>query len=175
MLCDNIKNLRKEKGMSQEELAVMLNVVRQTVSKWEQNLSVPDSDMLLKLAEVFGVSVGTLLGEETEKQEETAVQEIQQNRCTACKKKSKKRKIMTAVAVVLLVAAFLILFNIILAYFIYPFWRQSNSIAIIGGADGPTSIMVADISTDIRTRVIQIAAACVLVVIAVVIIRKSRK
>lgn len=175
MLCDNIKNLRKERGMSQEELAIRLNVVRQTVSKWEQNLSVPDSDMLVKLAEVFGVTVGTLLSEETEKQKETAVQEIQQDKCTACKKKSKKRKVMTAVAVVLLVAAFLILFNIILAYFIYPFWRQSNSIAIIGGADGPTAILVADVSTDIFARVIQIAAACVLVVIAVVIIRKSRK
>ncbi len=169
MLCDNIKNLRKEKGMSQEELAVRLNVVRQTVSKWEQNLSVPDSDMLVKLAEIFGVSVGTLLDEESAKQE------IQQNKCTACKRKSKKRKVMTAVAVVLLVAAFLILFNIVLAYFIYPFWRQSNSIAIIGGADGPTAILVADVSTDILARVIQAVAACILVVVAVVIIRKSRK
>lgn len=169
MLCDNIKNLRKEKGMSQEELAVRLNVVRQTVSKWEQNLSVPDSDMLVKLAEVFGVSVGTLLDEEP------AAQEIQQNKCTECKKKSKKRKIMTAVAVIFLVAAFLIFFNIILAYFIYPFWQQANSIAIIGGADGPTAIFVADVSNDIFSRVMQIAAACVLAVIAVVIIKKTRK
>lgn len=174
MLCDNIKNLRKERGMSQEELAVKLNVVRQTVSKWEQNLSVPDSDMLVKLAEVFGVSVGTLLDKEPAKQEETASQEIQQDKCTACRKKSKKRKVMTAVAVILLITAFLILFNIILAYFIYPFWRESHSIGIIGGADGPTAIMVADISTDILARVIQIAAACILIVIAVVIIRKSR-
>ncbi|MBO5230245.1 MAG: helix-turn-helix domain-containing protein [Clostridia bacterium] len=171
MLCDNIKNLRKEKGMSQEELAARLNVVRQTVSKWEQNLSVPDSDMLVKLAEVFGVSVGTLLGEETTKQEECEMQD----KCTACRKKSKKRKVMTAVAVVLIIAAFLILLNIILAYFIYPFWRQSNSIAIIGGADGPTAIMVADVSADIWARVIQGVAAVVLVAIAVIIIKKSKK
>ena len=51
MLSENIKNLRKEKGMSQEELAVKLNVVRQTVSKWEQNLSVPDSEMLISIAD----------------------------------------------------------------------------------------------------------------------------
>ena len=49
MLSENIKRLRKAKGLSQEELAVKLNVVRQTVSKWEQGLSVPDADLLIKL------------------------------------------------------------------------------------------------------------------------------
>ncbi|MBE6770900.1 MAG: helix-turn-helix domain-containing protein [Ruminococcaceae bacterium] len=175
MLSDNIKNFRKEKGLSQEELAIRLNVVRQTVSKWEQNLSVPDSDMLVKLAEVFEVSVGTLLGEDNSKQEDNTVQEFQQDKCTACRKKSKKRKIMTAVAVIMFIAAFLMLLNIILAYFIYPFWRESHSIGIIGGADGPTAILVADVSADILARVIQIAAACVLVVVAIVIIKKSKK
>lgn len=175
MLSDNIKNFRKEKGMSQEELAIRLNVVRQTVSKWEQNLSVPDSDMLVKLAEVFEVSVSTLLGEDNSKQEDNAVQEFHQDKCTACRKKSKKRKIMTAVAVIMFIAAFLMLINIILAYFIYPFWRESHSIGIIGGADGPTAILVADVSADILARVIQIAAACVLVVVAIVIIKKSKK
>ena len=47
MLSDNIKRIRKSKGLSQEELAIKLNVVRQTVSKWENGLSVPDSDMLI--------------------------------------------------------------------------------------------------------------------------------
>ena len=42
MLNENIKTIRKSKGLSQQELAVKLNVVRQTVSKWEQGLSVPD-------------------------------------------------------------------------------------------------------------------------------------
>ena len=51
MLNENIKNLRKAKGISQEELAVRLNVVRQTVSKWERGISVPDSGMLISLAE----------------------------------------------------------------------------------------------------------------------------
>ena len=52
MLSENLKNLRKAKGLSQEELAIKLNVVRQTVSKWEKGLSVPDSEMLIRLAEV---------------------------------------------------------------------------------------------------------------------------
>lgn len=66
MLKDNIKNLRKEKGLSQEELAIKLNVVRQTVSKWERGLSVPDSSMLISLAEELGTSVNVLLGESVE-------------------------------------------------------------------------------------------------------------
>ncbi|MCI8590501.1 MAG: helix-turn-helix transcriptional regulator [Clostridiales bacterium] len=63
MLNENMKAIRKSKGLSQQELAVKLNVVRQTVSKWEQGLSVPDSDMLLSLAEALETSVSTLLGE----------------------------------------------------------------------------------------------------------------
>ena len=61
MLNENIKALRKSKGLSQQELAVKLNVVRQTVSKWEQGLSVPDSDMLVAISEVLETPVGTLL------------------------------------------------------------------------------------------------------------------
>lgn len=63
MLNENIKKLRKSKGLSQEELAIKLNVVRQTVSKWENGLSVPDSNMLIWLADELDTSVSTLLGE----------------------------------------------------------------------------------------------------------------
>lgn len=63
MLNENIKKLRKTKGLSQEELAIKLNVVRQTVSKWENGLSVPDSSMLIALADELDTSVGVLLGE----------------------------------------------------------------------------------------------------------------
>jgi len=63
MLNENIKAIRKSKGLSQEELAVKLNVVRQTISKWEKGLSVPDSDLLLTLSEVLETPVSTLLGE----------------------------------------------------------------------------------------------------------------
>lgn len=63
MLNENIKTIRKSKGLSQEELAVKLNVVRQTVSKWEQGLSVPDADMLISISETLETPVSTLLGE----------------------------------------------------------------------------------------------------------------
>lgn len=63
MLNENIKAIRKSKGLSQEEIAVKLNVVRQTISKWEKGLSVPDSDMLISISEVLETPVSTLLGE----------------------------------------------------------------------------------------------------------------
>ena len=63
MLKENIKSIRKSKGLSQEELAIKLNVVRQTISKWEQGLSVPDAEMLISISEVFETPVSTLLGE----------------------------------------------------------------------------------------------------------------
>ena len=63
MLNENIKVRRKAKGLSQEELAVKLNVVRQTVSKWEQGLSVPDSNLLIALSEALETPVASLLGE----------------------------------------------------------------------------------------------------------------
>ncbi len=63
MLSENIKAIRKSKGLSQEELAIKLNVVRQTISKWEKGLSVPDSDMLLSISETLETPVSILLGE----------------------------------------------------------------------------------------------------------------
>lgn len=63
MLSENIKAIRKSKGLSQEELAIKLNIVRQTISKWEKGLSVPDSDMLISISEVLETPVSTLLGE----------------------------------------------------------------------------------------------------------------
>lgn len=63
MLNENIKAVRRSKGLSQEELAIKLNVVRQTVSKWERGLSVPDSEMLISLSKALGTTVSALLGE----------------------------------------------------------------------------------------------------------------
>ena len=62
MLSDNIKILRKKKGYSQETLAEQLHVVRQTISKWEKGISVPDAVMLDRMAELFEVPVSVLLG-----------------------------------------------------------------------------------------------------------------
>ena len=69
MLKDNLKTLRKNKGLSQEELSIKLNVVRQTISKWETGLSVPDAEMLVKISELFETPVSEILGESIEEKE----------------------------------------------------------------------------------------------------------
>ena len=69
MFNENLKKLRKEKGFSQEELAVKLNVVRQTISKWEKGLSVPDAQLLISLSEILETPVSVLLGETIESKE----------------------------------------------------------------------------------------------------------
>ena len=78
MLNENIKAIRKAKGLSQQELAVKVNVVRQTVSKWEQGLSVPDADMLLALSEALETPVSVLLGETVVEPEADTLQAISQ-------------------------------------------------------------------------------------------------
>lgn len=70
MLGNNIKTLRIQKGYSQETLAQQLHVVRQTVSKWEKEISVPDAEMLVKIAELLDVPVSDLLGSKIPKQEQ---------------------------------------------------------------------------------------------------------
>ena len=76
MLSENIKAIRKSRGLSQQELAIKLNVVRQTVSKWEQGLSVPDSDLLISLSEALETPVSTLLGETVEETEADTVKAL---------------------------------------------------------------------------------------------------
>ena len=62
MLSDNIKTIRKNRGFTQEELAARLHITRQTVSKWEKGYSVPDAELLSRMAEVLEVPVAELLG-----------------------------------------------------------------------------------------------------------------
>ena len=76
MLNENIKALRKSKWLSQQDLADKLNVVRQTISKWEQGLSVPDSDLLIAVSEALETPVSTLLGENVVESEADAVKAL---------------------------------------------------------------------------------------------------
>ena len=94
MLNENIKRLRIAKGMSQVELATRLNVVRQTISKWEKGLSVPDSEMLIRLSEVFETNVSELLGriiEQTQTDTEIADQLSRINEQLAIKNRRTKK------------------------------------------------------------------------------------
>ena len=116
MFGENLQTLRKQKGFSQEELATRLHVVRQTISKWEKNLSVPDADTLIRLAEILEVSVSELLGAKIEN-ENTASDVAEQlsriNEQLAIKNR-RSRRIWKIVAIIL---AAIILINIFIAVF----------------------------------------------------------
>lgn len=75
MLGENIKRFRLEKNLSQEDLAKKLNVVRQTVSKWEKGQSFPDSQSLKALAEILDTDLSSLLDIEN-KNDEADLKEI---------------------------------------------------------------------------------------------------
>lgn len=116
MLSENIRTIRKAKGLSQEELAVKLNVVRQTISKWEQGLSVPDSELLLALSKALETPVSTLLGETVTDSEADDLKAISQKlevinlqlsqRQQARRKRTQGYLIALAVITVLVTAAF---------------------------------------------------------------------
>lgn len=126
MFGENLKTLRKQKGFSQEELATRLHVVRQTISKWEKNLSVPDADTLIRLAETLEVSVSELLGAKIEN-ENTASDVAEQlsriNEQLAIKNR-RSRRIWKIVAIIL---AAIILINIFIAvFFSVPNLNEGN-------------------------------------------------
>ena len=139
MLNENIKAIRKSKGLSQQELAVKLNIVRQTVSKWEQGLSVPDSDMLSSLSEVLEVPVSTLLGEiviETEVDTLKAISEkLEVINLQLARRKTTRRK-MIHWSLISLCAIIVIVFAILLALESpYLGWNYSNpETAVLGVA-----------------------------------------
>lgn len=80
MLSDNLKMYREQKDMTQEDVAKRLNIVRQTLSKWEKGISAPDANMLEKIAGLYDVSVNELLGMEdvcNERLQEEIISELQ--------------------------------------------------------------------------------------------------
>ncbi len=60
-----VSTLRREKGMTQKELADMLNITDKAVSKWERDIACPDTQTIPKLAEILGVSVEELINAKT--------------------------------------------------------------------------------------------------------------
>ena len=107
MFSENLKTLRKQKGFTQEELAARLNVVRQTVSKWEKGLSVPDADMLMRLAEILETTVSTLLGSAIpdEKEPDDIAEQLARINEQLAVKNRRSRRIWRTVAAVLIALA----------------------------------------------------------------------
>lgn len=102
MFSENLKTLRKNKGITQEELAFRLNVVRQTISKWEKGQSVPDAEMLVKLAEIFEVPVSQLLGSriEPDAQPDALAEQLARINEQLVIKNHRAKRIWTAIAAI---------------------------------------------------------------------------
>lgn len=143
MFSENLKNLRKQRGFSQEELAMRLHVVRQTISKWEKNLSVPDADTLIRLAEILEVPVSELLGEKIENEKVTndvAEQLARINEQLAIKNR-RARRIWKVIAVAI---AVIILWNIIIILLSVSATSVYGSIRTVHPAETEEDILVGE-------------------------------
>ena len=137
MLNENIKAIRKSKGLSQEELAVRVNVVRQTISKWEQGLSVPDADLLIALSEALETPVSTLLGETVAEPEADNLKAISQKleviNLQLSQRKESQRKMIRWIFIVLASVTVLITLILVLLGSPYLGWNYSDPEAAVLG------------------------------------------
>lgn len=137
MLSDNIKKLRKSKGLSQEELAIKMNVVRQTVSKWENGLSVPDSCMLISLADELDTSVSVLLGEPVVEPAQddlkTIAEKLEVINLQMAKKSMTKVKTIRGVLIALCALIVIIYIMLVVMQSSYLGWDYSNPELAIAG------------------------------------------
>ncbi len=138
MLNENIRAIRKSKGLSQEELAVKLNVVRQTVSKWEKGLSVPDSDLLLSLSEALDTPVSTLLGETVVEQKADDLKAIAEKleviNLQLAQRKHMRRKLLQWLAASVCVVIAAISAVLIALHSPYLGWDYSDPETAVAGA-----------------------------------------
>ena len=135
MLKDNLKLARKAKGFSQEELAIKLNVVRQTISKWEQGLSVPDAEMLISISEVFDTPVSTFLGENLSESKEDDLKVISEKleiiNLQLSQRKKEKRKIIHWTLISLCIIIIIMFLSLILLnspYFNWDYSKPENAV-----------------------------------------------
>ena len=137
MLNENIKIGRKSKGLSQDELAIKLNVVRQTVSKWERGLSVPDSEMLISLSEILEIPVSELLGENIELPKADELEAISQKlevvNIQLAQKKGATRKFFDGLMIALCVGLILIFFVVLEIDGSYLNWDYKNPVLAAAG------------------------------------------
>lgn len=146
MFSERLKQLRKEKGLSQQELADILCVVRQTISKWEKGLSLPDAEMLVKLAEALGVSVNELLGidvENTAAQQEIIKQLMKINEQLVIKNR-RSRRIWKIVAVIFGV---FIAVNVVIPLLAAVLFMTNH--AVLGDSGGAGAVEVTETAEEV--------------------------
>ena len=138
MLSENIRTIRKSKGLSQEDLAEKIHVVRQTVSKWEQGLSVPDADLLLALSDTLETPVSTLLGETISAPEtdeiKTLAEKLEALNLLLARQKERKRAALHWTLLALCGAIVLVFAALFLLRSPYQSWVYSDPETAVFGA-----------------------------------------
>ena len=138
MLSKSIKTARKAKGLSQEELALRLNVVRQTISKWEQGLSVPDSEMLIPLSKALEIPVSTLLGEPAAEPKADDIKAISEKlemlSAQLAQKKAARRKTFHWLFIVLCAAIVIVFVALAALHSPYLAWNFSDLETAVAGS-----------------------------------------
>lgn len=118
MLSKNLKIFRKRKGLTQENVAEALNIVRQTASKWEKGISVPDADMLIRLAEILDVSVNELIGSDIadEKNEDMIAVELARVADQLASRNHRSKKIIKCVLIFLVILLLFLVFLFVINF-----------------------------------------------------------
>lgn len=179
MLNENLKTMRKAKGMSQEDLAARLSVVRQTVSKWEQGLSVPDAEMLIKIAAELNTTVNALLGETiAQESEPDLVAELAErlaviNEKMATQTERRRKRARIIYRGIGLLALLGLASGVVDCVHGYQVNKSLNSMPdVIGGVDTATSIYLSNVS--VNTFRLLAAMICAIISIAG-LIKTNRK
>lgn len=142
MLGDNIKALRKQKGISQEELASRIHVVRQTISKWEKNLSVPDAAMVQKIAEELDITVNELLGGEIKQDEDRdkIVEQLVRINEQLVIRNRRSRRIIKTIIIIIAVIALLWLGILFAGVAVYSVEKSSDTVTTSSLSDDEIDI-----------------------------------
>ena len=137
MFAENLRTLRRARGLSQEELAGRLHVTRQTISKWENALSVPDAELLLRLAEELETPVSRLLGgpvEEEPAPDQVAARLAELNRLLAERNRRSRRIWRTVAGVLIGIAALYVLLMVFSAAALRSLTTETEGTVVpIGG------------------------------------------
>ena len=127
---EKLMTMRKRNGMSQEELADQLGVSRQAISRWELGSTLPDAPNLLKLSDLFGVSIDYLLHDEYET--ESDLPPVKEVRREMTVKAQKSRKLYLIATIAFVIAAF--------AFFIAALDRMSIHLVLLVFADSALAL-----------------------------------
>ena len=141
MLQENLRNLRRARGLSQEDLAQRLHITRQTLSKWENGLSVPDAQLLLRLAEALEVSVEQLLDsppadDQSGGEPDTVAKQLERLNQLLAERNRRSRRIWRVVAGVLIAAVALTALTLLLSMIAFRSYTAEPAVS------GETEVVV---------------------------------